>query len=294
MADDLAHPDSPPQADQRKAPVEIRSAAIDKIDTLERIVTVIAVPYEQHTAVPYRGEMWDEVVSRGAFNGIETSTHTYRVNRDHDKRRLVGKIVNYYPDRNDGLVVDAYISNTDLGNETLQLAQDGILGGSVGMAIRPSDQLLDRRSGSRTRRIQRAFLDHLALVPDPAYQGAEVLAVRNPDNTAEAELPTISTPRLDMFSEDPLLSWMFERAAAIDERARDPKKPYGDVEYADPGYQEDQIKRYPLFDADHVRSAWSYINQQANAAKYSAEQLSAIKGRIKAAAKKFGIEISAN
>jgi len=290
MADDVTYANT--LTDQRKAPIEIRSAAIDKIDALERIVTVIAVPYEQSTPVPFRGEVWEEVVQRGAFDGIETSTHTYRVNRDHDKRRLVGKIVNYYPERNDGLIVDAYISETDLGNETLQLARDGILGGSVGMAVRPSDQLLDKRSGTRMRRIRRAFLDHLALVPDPAYQGAEVLSVRDSDNGDEPPEPTIHTPRMDQFADDPILSWMFERAATLDERAEDSSKPYGDVAYADPGYQDDNKKRYPIDTEEHVRAAWSYINQGDNSSKYSSEQVASIKARIKSAAKKFGIEIS--
>lgn len=205
------------QDSARKAPVEIRTAAVANIDAEERIVTMIAIPYEQATTVPFRGEVWNEVVERGAFAGIENSTHTYRVNRDHDKRRLVGKIVNYYPDREEGLVVDAYISKTELGDETLQLAKDGILGASVGMAIRPTDQILDRRDGSRTRRIKRAFLDHLALVPDPAYQGAEVLAVRSDTIVEEEFQAPILTPRLDQLSEDPILSWMFDRAASLRE-----------------------------------------------------------------------------
>jgi ATP-dependent protease ClpP protease subunit len=74
----------------------------------------------------------------------------------------------------------------------------------------------------------------------------------------------------------------------------DPDEPYGDVEYADPGYQEDGKKRYPIDTEEHVRAAWSYINQEDNAAKYTPEQLSKIKSRIKRAAKKFGIEIAAD
>ena len=69
-------------------------------------------------------------------------------------------------------------------------------------------------------------------------------------------------------------------------------QPYGDVAYADPGYQKDGKKRYPIDTADHVRAAWSYINQSDNAGQYSSEQLANIKGRIRAAAKKFGIEIA--
>src|SRR5262245_50312229 len=73
--------------------------------------------------------------------------------------------------------------------------------------------------------------------------------------------------------------------------ADDSKKPYGDVKYADPGYK-DGVKRYPIDTEAHCRAAWSYINMPKNQAGYSSEQVAAIKGRIKAAAKRFGIEIS--
>lgn len=78
------------------------------------------------------------------------------------------------------------------------------------------------------------------------------------------------------------------------EATKDPKKPYGDVKYADPGYQKDGKKRYPIDTKDHVKAAWSYINQAKNAAQYTAAQVKSIKGRIKSAAKKLGIDISAD
>lgn len=68
-----------------------------------------------------------------------------------------------------------------------------------------------------------------------------------------------------------------------------PKKPYGDVAYADPGYQKDGKKRYPIDTAEHVKAALSYIGQASNADKYSAGDLAKIKAKIHAAAKKFGI-----
>jgi hypothetical protein len=70
------------------------------------------------------------------------------------------------------------------------------------------------------------------------------------------------------------------------------KEPYGDVTYADPGYQADKKKRYPIDTAEHVRAAWSYINQGDNASAYSAEQLASIENKIKSAAKKLGVEIA--
>lgn len=71
-----------------------------------------------------------------------------------------------------------------------------------------------------------------------------------------------------------------------------PKQPYGDVPYADPGYQKDKQKRYPIDTAEHVKAAWSYVNEGDNAAQYSSGDLAKVKAKIKAAATKFGIQIS--
>lgn len=73
---------------------------------------------------------------------------------------------------------------------------------------------------------------------------------------------------------------------------RDPKAPYGNVTYADPGYQADKKKRYPLDTKDHAKAAWSYINMPKNAKKYTSSQLASIKAKIKAALKRFGIKVS--
>src|SRR6516162_2775163 len=70
------------------------------------------------------------------------------------------------------------------------------------------------------------------------------------------------------------------------------KKPYGDVEYADPGYQKDKKKRYPVDTEAHARAAWSYINKEGNAGAYSSEDLAKVKAKIRSACKKFGIEIA--
>lgn len=72
----------------------------------------------------------------------------------------------------------------------------------------------------------------------------------------------------------------------------DGSKPYGNVNYADPGYQKDKKKRYPLDTKKHAKAAWGYINQAANAAKYTASQLSSIKSKIKSALSKFGVKVS--
>lgn len=80
-------------------------------------------------------------------------------------------------------------------------------------------------------------------------------------------------------------------AANIDRRDDvNPKRgrsEYGDVEFADP-----VNNKYPIDNPDHVRAAWRYINQDANAAKYDKDEVKTIRNRIKQAAKKHGVEIS--
>ena len=45
-------------------------------------------------------------------------------------------------------------------------------------------------------------------------------------------------------------------------------------------------KKYPIDSPEHVRAAWGYINHANNAAKYTKDEVSTIKGRIKRAARR--------
>lgn len=65
-----------------------------------------------------------------------------------------------------------------------------------------------------------------------------------------------------------------------------PKGDYGDVEYADPGYQDDRKPRYPIDTERHIRAAWSYIHREHNRSMYTAGQVAQIESRIIAAWKK--------
>jgi Family of unknown function (DUF6582) len=52
-----------------------------------------------------------------------------------------------------------------------------------------------------------------------------------------------------------------------------------ELNYADPGYQSDGKRRYPIDTERHIRAAWNYISRPSNAQPYTADQL----GRIRAA-----------
>lgn len=101
---------------------------------------------------------------------------------------------------------------------------------------------------------------------------------------------TLRADTVDTADEPELADWERE----LLERAT-PSEPYGpasEAHYADPGYQADKKKRYPLDSEAHCRAAWSYINMPKNAAMYTPEQLAHIKERIQAAGKKYGIQFS--
>lgn len=136
-------------------------------------------------------------------------------------------------------------------------------------------------------------------MPDAAARKAARSAARKVKASALCEAAIVALAGLDR----PSGSWV-ERTA-LDAWAQirlagdsDSNTSQGAGEqYTDPGYQKDGKKRYPVtkggkLDATRIRAAWSYINQEDNAGEYSAEQLKSIKAKIKAAARKAGVQIS--
>ena len=208
------------------APLEQRDdmGNVGAVDIKQRIVTVVAVPYEQAARVPFQGDVWEEIFQRGAFDNISTSPHRVRANRNHNKSQTVGKVVQFFPDRSEGLVADIRIAKTPLGDETLALAADDCLSSSIGFAALPEWQKLDRRN--KIRRIENAYLDHISFVESPAYENADVIGVREAmnknlrNNPQLVELlvqlladaaPVQRPPTLDQYTDDPMFRWADER-----------------------------------------------------------------------------------
>lgn len=194
----------------RKPPIECRYAAVGNVDFAERIITVIAVPYEESATVEYRGELWQERFERGAFAGIETIQRRVPVNLFHDAKEYVGRVGKFNPEHEAGLVAEMRIFPGADGDRTLEVAADDGFSASIGFGVRGSDQVLDRRT--MTRSIKRAFIDHVALVPSPAYEGATVLAVRGELDQIMTPAAPLRTPSLDDLLSDPVFKWAIERS----------------------------------------------------------------------------------
>lgn len=208
-----------------RADIEQRDGlgSVGDVNFRERIITVVAVPYEQPAKVEFMHDIWDEIFERGAFADL-TAPHRVRANRSHNADMIVGKAVNFWPDHAEGLVADIRIAKTPLGDETLELASEDMLSSSVGFGVRPQWQHLDRHS--RTRRIKKAYLDHIAFVQSPAYENADVIGVRqsvseslrNPQLIelltqllAASKPEPRQTPNLDAFVDDPIFRRTKER-----------------------------------------------------------------------------------
>ncbi|MGH7057758.1 MAG: DUF6582 domain-containing protein, partial [Acetobacteraceae bacterium] len=137
-------------------------------------------------------------------------------------------------------------------------------------------------------------LIEISLVDRPANSDCRIDVVKaagaaNQENAME-DLSTPVVSREPMVPRDnEEVGWlrrMVEKLVKAADAPGNGKLPYGHTEYADPGYQKDKQKRYPIDTEEHIRAAWNYIHKQRNADKYSAKDLASIKRRIVAAWKK--------
>lgn len=172
--------------------LEVRSAAKGGDG---RTVCGIAVPYGRPQQIDSR---LVEQFARGAFNAQLRAAHRIPFMRDHGPHggRLIG-VATALRDDASGLYGEWRVSNTDTGNETLELIKDGALSElSIGFREGQNRQL----PGGVTERAS-ATLTEVAIVMAGAYgESAAVASVRaqsEPDRRAElaqiiAGLPTLS------------------------------------------------------------------------------------------------------
>jgi phage head maturation protease len=202
--------------------IEFRSSQLADVNYPKRLIELVVMPYESEAEeAEVRGRAVTEIVSRGAFNGVEKRTSQVKVNRGHQLDRVVGRAVALHPSRVEGLVAELRISRTDLGEETLILAEDGLLDASAGFALMrkhgrtgpviPDAEVWENRN---RRRLNHLFLDHIAMVPDPAYQDARVLTVRAHHNAPEPPETVEGKPNFDRLRLDELRAQM----AVLDNR----------------------------------------------------------------------------
>ena len=194
--------------------LEYRAATVADVSFPKREIELVVMPYESVTVVEHHGRMIEEIVSRGAFDGIER--RTVKVNLDHkpDFANGIGHTIALHPSRQEGLVAEVKIKRKHpLAELVMDSAADDELGASAGFALLfdengktyPDAQAWESRD---RRRLKRLYLDHIALTPEPAYAAAKVLAVRS------AARMTSATPNRDQLE----IERLREAYAVIDAR----------------------------------------------------------------------------
>lgn len=78
----------------------------------------------------------------------------------------------------------------------------------------------------------------------------------------------------------------------VTEAARTATAPAGKVEFADPGWQADGVKRYPLDTVTRVRAAWSALGEAGTREAYDPAQLQQLRAKVKTSARRLGVEVA--
>jgi HK97 family phage prohead protease len=177
-----------------------RMAVTADVRPKAREIDVLAVPYNSPAEVwdPFENRRYSESIAPDAFRAVKRRPNQVKVLRDHDTHRLIGSCRAVHPNRPDGLHATMKIAPTELGNESLALAEDGALHVSVGFL---PDLAFDEWTKDRSAVVRHACeLWEISLVPFPAYEEADVLAVRRApvfETVSPVVLITEGTPRKD-------------------------------------------------------------------------------------------------
>lgn len=150
-----------------------RSFEIRATDAEKREVSGIAVPYNDTIDI---GGGWSERFEKGSVD----LTANVKLFRDHED--IIG-VVTEMTESDEGLLIKAKISETVLGNETLNLVKDGAIRSfSVGFI-----PVVDEKQDKTIIR-KKVNLKEVSLVAFPAYDKAEVLSVREETNQEEISM----------------------------------------------------------------------------------------------------------
>lgn len=216
---------------------------------------------------------------------------------DDDSTQIVGRITSLKQLDDGSAAYEADLADTEAARDIAKLVdnRDGQKPYLKGVSIRGawigkvrSERLPD---GQQVQTAGDLEIDGLDFTRKPGVPGARVDTFTAADASAPAETALEGRVLITESVQEALVETTVTEEAS-DTKGGDSSQPYGDVTYADPGYQQDKQKRYPLDTKAHAKSAWSFINQADNARLYTAAQLKRIKQRITKALKGFGVTVA--
>ena len=223
-----------------------------------------------------------------------------------DATSTVGRITKVQQLEDGSAMFEAEIANTSYGRDVANLAAGKFIKGvSIRGEWRGEPISITHTDGNEAVTAEDLAIHGIDFTNSPGVDGAEIqyaalaesftagnrLAVFESVETVEIvsrDEELVATEAADVIR-DAVETAVENAVNSIFEK--DESKPSGNVSYADPGYQKDKQKRFPIENASNVRAAWAHINESENASSYTAAQLARVKSRIKSAAKKFNINV---
>lgn len=201
------------------------------------------------------------------------------VREQHDPKKAVGSALEIMKD-DKARKIDVGIYVSKGAPDTWEKVLDKTLrGASIGVPVgkfrREATTAKVAKTDGQTEEVKcnRLFVEtysELSLVDNPANPAAQIYLVKSQDGGL------VATDQLG-------------QAAEKSEESAVEKLTEGASDYADPGWQEDKKKRYPLNTEERVVAAARYFGRPRNRKKYSADQQKKIDAKIEAAKKKFKI-----
>lgn len=167
-----------------------RMADAVEVRPKQRQIELLAVPYNTPAVALDFGQRYEESIAPDAFKVEKRRPNQVKILRDHEVIRLIGSLTSVHPNRDDGLHVIGKVAPTALGDESLALAENGDLHVSIGFIPDPA---FDEWNPDRTAVVRHScVLWEVSLVPFPAYDGADILAVRHaPEATTSTATPVV-------------------------------------------------------------------------------------------------------
>ena len=189
--------------------LERRSAPMLRADADKGTVSGIAVPYDTPTDV---GGWYTETIARGAVEPGEILFYW-----QHEEP--IGRVTRS-EDRDEGLYIEARISDTATGRDALTLLRDGVITG-LSIGFESIEQTFDEKSNHITR--TKIRVREVSAVSFPAYESAQVTKVRSAAANSEKEAPMTETATKADLDEVRTLVEDLDRKVQVTHTAPEPK-----------------------------------------------------------------------
>jgi hypothetical protein len=210
---------------------------------------------------------------------------------EDDSLRLLGRVTALTLNERDEALFELDLANTSAGRDLLELidTEDGpaFLSGVSIRGYWGSEPREVDYEGRRVTTGDALILQGLDFTQSPGVPGAGVSRVERLSDGAPRESVVASGRAIYESVQEAHVT------TAVTETAPEPApEPTPPVTYADPGYQPDRAKRWPLDSRPAAVEAWSALSATETARDYTAAQLKRARGRTVKALERHGVQVT--